>query len=69
MFLHDLLAPFGYCVGNMARIVSEFFTAIPSAFTEIELISSRGPVANRRGVEHPDILGATSESSCNKKYN
>jgi hypothetical protein len=51
-------------------LVSDFFTTIPSAINEIELISSRGPLANRRGVEaveHPDILGATSESSCNKE--
>jgi hypothetical protein len=57
-------------LGNIARIVSDFFTTIPSAINEIELISSRGPLANRRGVEaveHPDILGATSESSCNKE--
>jgi hypothetical protein len=31
-----------------------FFTTIPSAINEIELIYFRGPVANRRGVEHPD---------------
>jgi hypothetical protein len=56
-----------HCVGNIARIVSDFLTTIPSAINEIELISSRGPLANRRGVERPDILGATSESSCNKE--
>jgi hypothetical protein len=39
-------------VGYIAQ--SEFFTTIPSAINEIKLISSRGPVANRQGVEHPD---------------
>ena len=45
------------------------FTTIPSAMNEIELISSRGPVTNKRGVEHPDIFGSTSESFCNKENN
>ena len=44
------------------------FTTIPSAISEMELISSRGPVANIRGVEHPFIFEAISESSCNKEF-
>jgi hypothetical protein len=31
-----------------------FLQPFPSAINEIKLISSRAPVANRQGVEHPD---------------